>query len=778
MEVILPTIEDFNEIPAVTLTTEQLEDLQHNGWRVRWSERRLNYRSDWDLWMGFREFVQNALDETQGVECNYDIDSGTSYVVDYGGGFKPIHLLLGEVKTFSWEDKYCARGHFGEGMKIAVHPFLRKDKRIFIRTAGFDFTFASALYENSDVPVVISLQRPNNFTKGTVVALEAFDCRPYLERFTLSLPPKEILLSIQSNRHNCQTPQVLNKIGYIYVRDIFVQKSYYPYLFGYNFWFGEKVTDVLGPNRNKFLAEGRELTREWSQFLHHQSFIKEMIKRFKDYKEVGRSEDGRPFEYKLLADAMEELRGPTYEDELEHDAIKITAWIDEAIREVFPIKEDYSWSSNFDEAKILKHLDVFDLEPYLPDISEILSMANFCKPVDSWHKLRDLEKVNEITTTQLEEAITRAGNERMKYIYSYDEEGNYLPDISEEEDAIRVKKLGVKWLAEDRKIIAAYEELHNLLDNYSRDMTGYSFHFFLKPNEMDSKEIDKVGGFCSYDTQSVWVKFSKFTYTNITDGILETLNHELAHALCFGKFNNTENSVSKEKRYSEWCSDLTDMFERYLVKVGLLMVKKWPHLYSEVDRLVKIFDQPLKSHDDGWNISQILNNEEEDTLSERNQEDDTPSEEYFKLIEMISGLDTNWMQGCVKYPQLVDKKDSYRYNDCWKPHKEISYQELIDTQAEKIAEEYAPAVATYFGYLGDIEISPDEIDRDELAEAFINLRDFKQQIDGNLLVWKIGRAIIGDSWYHSHYFYSAKGSWDTELAKKRATRAITAWASQ
>ena len=118
------------------ITRDKLPEMEKQGWEYLTTDRAINYRSNWDTWYGMREFVQNSLDETGAVDISYDSVNNITYIKDTGKGFMAKHLLLGQHKGMTEEERHTTRGCFGEGMKLAALPFFRAGCKVFIRYGG------------------------------------------------------------------------------------------------------------------------------------------------------------------------------------------------------------------------------------------------------------------------------------------------------------------------------------------------------------------------------------------------------------------------------------------------------------------------------------------------------------------------------------------------------------------------------------------------------------------------------------------------------------------
>lgn len=91
------------------------------------------YVPDWDVLEGLRELIQNALDaQDQGFDMflAYTSDTQVLSITNTGAQLRRSSLLLGT----SDKDGQTARGHFGEGYKLACLALLRAGCVVTIRT--------------------------------------------------------------------------------------------------------------------------------------------------------------------------------------------------------------------------------------------------------------------------------------------------------------------------------------------------------------------------------------------------------------------------------------------------------------------------------------------------------------------------------------------------------------------------------------------------------------------------------------------------------------------
>jgi len=535
--------------PDARASKEDLVRLASEGWSIEPSERRADFRTHWTKEMGFREFVQNALDAAESFAMEYDEANDISYIIDDGPGFAPESMLLGSEKAKSDKDLHCLRGVYGEGMKIAFQPFLKAGDKILIRTKGFDYTFLIAKYRDTDIDYLVKLSRPNNVTTGTTIAVEGFDCRKFEDKVVQCLPEEEIMFSVVGGKHeydDCKIRQVLARPGDIYFRDIFVSNinkdDRYSrlFLFGYNFWFNKTIS-FLGPDRTQFNPDGDALADEISYIVsafptqQGQIFLVELLKRLKTAIDAG-IEKSRIFEYSVLNTYFDHIR---WNASKKNQAAMVA--FDAAVKQAFNVTE-YSSPVGYDEAsklsqrKALEHLDVVNIEEYLPSRAvEHLAEFGLTKTGLQWQQLKDLDNVTELPPTRWEEEVDKL----------FKEDPSIFNSSSNE-----VKR----WKSQ---VNVAYNYVQSNLNRIASEAAeGYRVKFFERDKQTKQTEIDKVGGYCEYKTKTIWIKISKLRSLNM---LLEVFIHELGHAMCQANSGDNE----------DYCSDLHDGFERYLVKAGI-----------------------------------------------------------------------------------------------------------------------------------------------------------------------------------------------------------------
>ena len=457
-----------------------LPKMEEMGWEWLTTDRTINYRMNWTPWYGLREFVQNSLDETGDVDITYDANNQITYVKDNGEGFRTKHLLLGQHKGYTEEEKHLTRGCFGEGMKLAALPFFRAGCKVFIRTVGLDIVFAMGPFDEHYVHY--TFKRPNNHKKGTHIAITNFDGSEYKSKFTPFISKEKIVFTRKGGPRKYdenKIRQVLECPGDIYVRDIHVMntsKGYDNAFFGYNFWFDHN-SDVLDPDRNSIKnPEYIKYEFEYIISCNDVEFLTKYFRRISTPNESLKISDPRwSFEHNYI-------RG----DYMDLTKAEATA-VFEAIKTVFGTK-DFTWSSNLDEGKALEHLHILDLTHKLPNLLKPLHKYKMVSSAQEWIMLKDLKHTCDITEEMVKENFGEKAAKQMTLVQ----------DI----------------FAEVTKSCSSYN-------------SGVNFFWSIKP----SHEVDKIGGFYTHSKRQISIKINRLKSFH---SLLFCFIHELGHALSSG----------------------------------------------------------------------------------------------------------------------------------------------------------------------------------------------------------------------------------------------------
>ncbi|MEM3484786.1 MAG: ATP-binding protein [Candidatus Methanomethyliaceae archaeon] len=217
-------------------------------------------RRNWTDWMAVREFVQNALDIEErlygydNIKINIYKDEFDQYhIVDRGPGINIDAFRLGG------SDKKCyERGHFGEGLKVALAYFCAKSLPIYVFNRNGQ-VFKPIISPSSNL-ILLVIGRSDRRPEGTEVIFRSFK-----ENFNIHLMIfQEWLKKYRYKRYivkymedpsgtcakSCPNAIVISNepIDYLWVRDIQVNRiskiTGKPSYFGYNLWWVN-----LEPNR-------------------------------------------------------------------------------------------------------------------------------------------------------------------------------------------------------------------------------------------------------------------------------------------------------------------------------------------------------------------------------------------------------------------------------------------------------------------------------------------------------------------------------------------------
>jgi len=175
----------------------------------------MNYRKEWGEWEAIREIGQNALDSGCKVEMYYNKETKTFTIRDYGEGFKPKHLLIGE----SEKDGVETIGKFGEGLKFALLVLMRNKSTVFIESRDRNYFLKEA--KIFDIPIMdIEYQYSASPIQGTKITIH-----------NISKDYSNYFLSL--DREECFKERHIEENYNLYIKGIFV-KTLENALFGYN----------------------------------------------------------------------------------------------------------------------------------------------------------------------------------------------------------------------------------------------------------------------------------------------------------------------------------------------------------------------------------------------------------------------------------------------------------------------------------------------------------------------------------------------------------------
>jgi len=585
------------------ITKSQLIKYSKNADEVAQLGFGLGYKARWTVWMGVREFVQNAFDiitsanpksrnELDEVELKYDAKRKIGYIIDQGSGIKFKNMFLSENKGNEWE-KECLRGRFGEGMKYALLPLLRGGHQVLIRTVGADYHFASVAVgkKNEEFSLVHMLQTPNKNKQGTCITISGVDPNDFKYRFIPFLEsdkPDAILLSTTDGckaRHALRVQ--IDQAGALYVRDIYVMKisSY----FSYNFWFND-TTRVLDPNRNHLKVNYENSLEVGEEF-------------FTLLEKIDTSE-GREF-WKTLFTLIYEDN--TYEgkkfsfewkylDEYGYERLEIdkAEILFEVISEVVGTS-NFSWSNDYAEGKTLEHFGVLDLRDKLPNL--LMQVADFIK---SPAQLTELNELKNQLIVLPPSSFKPMGNRVVKKI------------VSLHEMLVAMSEIMLNW-------------------NTDSDWIEYELNnIFLYTGDF-REGAEGVAGFYSSAENSIYIHAE---YLLDPKFFVKTFIHEMAHAYCQG------------------CEDITEDFENALEEMAFIFYQHdnlWAgHLTKRIWNTLSsiqfgVKDQKNEHRADPRFVA-ILNQTEIDT--------DTAKREYRKTREADDEPDSS----VAKYEKRKKKK--------------------------------------------------------------------------------------------------------------------------
>jgi len=231
------------------------------GWKLIIIGPTSTWRADWGPWEAIRDFVQNALDETEAYSWSFD---GEGLIIkDAGSGVAISDLLLGPPKIKA----PGSRGQFGEGMKIASLALLRMGYRVYIETPKRLIIMLFMEQETDAGPVksLAALWKPHPGTPGTKIHIVGYFGDSFDDRFVQNIPRLNIL-----NRVRVKVPGVRSRENMIissptqsqriYIKDIYMRDSHS--LFSYNFWDVELAPDRFAPRHEAEIESAMAVT--WS----------------------------------------------------------------------------------------------------------------------------------------------------------------------------------------------------------------------------------------------------------------------------------------------------------------------------------------------------------------------------------------------------------------------------------------------------------------------------------------------------------------------------------
>jgi hypothetical protein len=201
-----------------------------------------NYCKGWTVVQAIREILANALDTHTKPEIIWE--AGVATVTDFGDGFHPNGLLIGET-TKTTDDI----GQYGEGLKVGAMVLLRNGSWIIAESLGKRYTFKMEDSVIGTQVLTIYMEECQTPSKGTVVrfACEHEQLMQAKELF-LALSPK---LAYQKD--------ILDAKGCIYVQGLLTEKL--ESVFGYN------LHSKGAMNRDRSILNRSVVTNEVSDLL-------------------------------------------------------------------------------------------------------------------------------------------------------------------------------------------------------------------------------------------------------------------------------------------------------------------------------------------------------------------------------------------------------------------------------------------------------------------------------------------------------------------------------
>lgn len=187
-----------------------------------------DYVSDWGVWEGVREFLQNARDS---VDFNISYTDNSMYISSFAGPIDKKYLILGNT-TKRNDDSTI--GTYGEGFKLAILVLLREGKKVVIHngndiwTPVFD-THTELGHECLNIIIEENVLESPQEVKFIIEDLTKEEISLIQEN---SLYNKEIEILASYEGSHCWMAEETPKI---YVGGLFVCDLSKKYLLSYNF---------------------------------------------------------------------------------------------------------------------------------------------------------------------------------------------------------------------------------------------------------------------------------------------------------------------------------------------------------------------------------------------------------------------------------------------------------------------------------------------------------------------------------------------------------------
>lgn len=189
-----------------------------------------NWTSNWEA---LREFVQNGLDaHDKGHEFKASWNPKTLQLklTNRGAKLERKHLLLGAT---SKADDPAARGHFGEGFKLALLVLARNQVKVRIRTGGETWHPEIVHSDEYDADLLQIRTTPLRGENDLTVLIEGISAESWRHLQQAVIPLREKATGKISTPHGSMLTDDDDK-GRVFVKDIYVYFDTKLH-FGYNF---------------------------------------------------------------------------------------------------------------------------------------------------------------------------------------------------------------------------------------------------------------------------------------------------------------------------------------------------------------------------------------------------------------------------------------------------------------------------------------------------------------------------------------------------------------
>jgi hypothetical protein len=159
---------DLEEPPNIASMITGYDALFSTGLSKDYVDKR-----EFNLFISFRELLQNALDEEELVNgipyVKLDQDERGTWIIDRGRGIKLESLRMGESNKECW-----MRGYYGEGLKLAASYLTLNKVPVYIFTQHMIFKFIVIPEDAENPGIFILLGRSEETVKGTKILLAEY----------------------------------------------------------------------------------------------------------------------------------------------------------------------------------------------------------------------------------------------------------------------------------------------------------------------------------------------------------------------------------------------------------------------------------------------------------------------------------------------------------------------------------------------------------------------------------------------------------------------------